>query len=80
MDGKMQCLYVSSFMEIFWTDFLEEGPDGVIAPLVETGGWGVIGRLRGKKAFDLLTPQIPMPLLPRLLPFIRIKWGGKKYG
>ena len=64
----MQCLYVSSFMEIFWTDFLEEGPDGVIA------------RLRGKKAFDLLTPQIPMPLLPRLLPFIRIKWGGKKYG
>ena len=32
----MQCLYVSSFMEIFWTDFLEEGPDGVIAPLVET--------------------------------------------
>ncbi|WP_320966817.1 hypothetical protein, partial [Enterocloster bolteae] len=40
MDGKMQCLYVSSFMEIFWTDFLEEGPDGVIAPLVETGGCG----------------------------------------
>jgi len=40
----------------------------------------MIGRLRGKKAFDLLTPQIPMPLLPCLLPFIRIKWGGKKYG
>jgi len=40
----------------------------------------MIGRLRGKKAFGLLTPQIPMPLLPCLLPFIRIKWGGKKYG
>jgi hypothetical protein len=25
---------------IFWTDFLEEGPDGVIAPLVETDGCG----------------------------------------
>ena len=40
MDGKMQCLYVSSFMEIFWTVFWEGGPDGVIAPLVERDGWG----------------------------------------
>ena len=50
------------------------------SPVGGKGRLGMIGRLRGKKAFDLLTPQIPMPLLPRLLPFIRIKWGGKKYG
>ena len=48
------------------------------SPVGGNGRLGMIGRLRGKKAFDLLTPQIPMPLLPRLLPFIRIKWGGKK--
>ena len=39
------------------------------------GRLGMIGRLRGKKAFDLLTPQIPMPPLFRPLPSIRIKWG-----
>lgn len=50
------------------------------SPVGGNGRLGMIGRLRGKKAFGLLTPQIPMPLLPRLLPFIRIKWGGKKYG
>ena len=50
------------------------------SPVGGNGRLGMIGRLRGKKGFGLLTPQIPMPLLPRLLPFIRIKWGGKKYG
>ena len=48
------------------------------SPVGGKGRLGMIGRLRGKKAFDLLTPQIPMPPLFRPLPSIRIKWGGKK--
>lgn len=76
----MQCLYVSSFMEIFLDCFLGRRTGWGDSPVGGKGRLGMIGRLRGKKAFDLLTPQIPMPPLPRPLPSIRIKWRSEKSG
>ena len=75
----MQCLCVSSFME-FFGEFLWQRRTRtvVVSRSWERVSGGGMDGLRGKKAFDLLTPQIPMPPLFRPLPSIRIKWGGKK--